>query len=89
VPRLFFASRLRAVAPADGFAAEGANVGAALEAAFAAAPALRSYVLDEAGRVRKHVAIFVDGERGARETVLGQGLTPASEVYVMQALSGG
>jgi hypothetical protein len=30
-----------------------------LEAAFAAAPELRHYVLDDQGHIRKHVAVFV------------------------------
>ena len=32
----------------------------ALESAFDAAPAMRAYVLDEQGAVRKHVAVFVN-----------------------------
>ncbi len=34
----------------------------ALDTVFAVYPALRSYVLDDQGEVRKHVVIFIDGE---------------------------
>ena len=52
-------------------------------------PRLKSYLLDDQGRVRKHVAIFVDGALCPRDTVLARALTPRSDVFVFQALSGG
>jgi sulfur carrier protein ThiS len=61
----------------------------ALDAAFRAAPALRAYVLDEQGAVRKHVAVFVNGEMIASRSELGQALRPQDRVDVIQALSGG
>lgn len=65
------------------------TVGAALDAVFAQHPNLRGYVLDEQGTVRHHVAVFVDGDAIRDKRVLSQPLTEQSEVYVMQALSGG
>lgn len=67
----------------------GATVAQALDGAFALHPTLRGYVLDEQGAVRHHVAIFVDGEALRDKRDLSQPLQPGSEVYVMQALSGG
>jgi hypothetical protein len=67
----------------------GATVAQALEAVFAEAPQVREYVLDEHGHVRKHVAIYVDGQRIADRERLTDAVGPASEVYVLQALSGG
>jgi len=61
----------------------------ALDAAFAAAPALRGYVLDEQGAVRKHVAVFVNGEMIASRSALGQPLADGDRVMVIQALTGG
>ena len=52
-------------------------------------PRVKNYVLDDQGRVRRHVAIFVDGVMRPRETALALPLQPSSEVYVLQALSGG
>lgn len=52
-------------------------------------PGIKDYLLDEQGSLRKHVNIFVDGSLITdRETLLDQ-LTERSEVYIMQALSGG
>ena len=52
-------------------------------------PRLRGYVLDDQGRVRKHIAIFLDGEMQKRSEALGLPVGKDSEVYVFQALSGG
>ena len=79
-------------APVDGeYVADlpGNSVGEALEALFARHPPLRGYVLDERGAVRRHVALFVDGQALQPKSDLGRELRPESEVYVMQALSGG
>jgi sulfur carrier protein ThiS len=62
---------------------------AALEALFAQHPRLRGYVLDEHGAVRHHVAIFIDGAAIGDKRHLHQPLAAESEIYVMQALSGG
>jgi sulfur-carrier protein len=67
----------------------GATVAQALDGAFALHPKLRGYVLDEQGAVRHHVAVFVDGAALRDKRDLSQPLQPGSEVYVMQALSGG
>ncbi len=61
----------------------------ALEASFAANPQLRGYVLDEQGHLRKHVAVFIDGQMIRDRRDLSTPLAPASEIYVLQALSGG
>jgi len=60
-----------------------------LAAAFAAAPALRGYVLDEQGAVRKHVAVFVNGEMIPSRSDLTRLLTVSDRVHVIQALTGG
>jgi hypothetical protein len=68
---------------------DGTTVRAVLDAVFAKNPRLRGYVLDDQGALRRHMMVFVDGQQiGDRET-LGDLVQPASEVYVMQALSGG
>lgn len=65
------------------------SVAAALEAVFAHNPRLRGYLLDDQGRVRQHVMIFVDAEPVADRQRLSDPLGPEAEVYVVQALSGG
>ena len=65
------------------------SVREALDAVFDATPRLRGYVVDERGALRKHMAVFVDGELIKDRSRLSDPLAPDSEVYVMQALSGG
>lgn len=65
------------------------TLGAALDVYFARHPRVRSYVVDEAGRVRKHVTLFVDGDQITHVDVPHAPLGPSSTVHVFQALSGG
>lgn len=67
----------------------GAHLHEVLEGVFARYPNLRGYVLDEHGVVRHHIALFVDGDAIRDKHDLSQMLRDTSEVYVMQALSGG
>ena len=48
-------------------------------------PRLAGWVLDEQGRVRPHVNLFVNGERSSLETSVGS----ADRVHVLGAISGG
>ena len=67
----------------------GTSVRDALGEAFGALPALRSYLVDEQGALRKHVTVFVDGAPIRDRSRLSDVLEPGSEIDVMQALSGG
>lgn len=67
----------------------GETVKGVLEAAFDGDEILRGYVLDEQGRLRKHVNIYVDGALVRDRLRLSDPVAPGSEVYVLQALSGG
>ena len=87
--RIAFTSHLRAVGPCEPTAYDGATLAEVLDAVAADYPLLKNYVLDDQGRVRRHIAIFVDGTMRPRETALGLSLTASSNVYVLQALSGG
>jgi molybdopterin synthase sulfur carrier subunit len=68
---------------------EGVTVREVLDAALRDRPRLRAYLLDEQGRLRPHVAIFVDGALISDRATLADPVPPAASVYVMQALSGG
>ncbi len=68
---------------------EGATVREALDAVFGQNPKLKSYVLDDQGRLRQHVVIFVDGELIEDRRQLTDPIEGKSELFVMQALSGG
>lgn len=84
-----FTSHLQAVGPSRPQAYAGATVGELLSAVAADYPRLQGYVLDDQGRLRKHVAIFVDGDLQPRATALSLPVGDSTEVYVFQALSGG
>ncbi|HTI82915.1 MAG TPA: MoaD/ThiS family protein [Acetobacteraceae bacterium] len=67
----------------------GSTVRVVLDQVFATEPRLRSYILDDQGRVRKHIAIYVNGDRIADRVTLTDPVADADEVFVFQALSGG
>ena len=89
MPTIHLTSHLRRVAPGGPIRVEAATLGAALDAYFAAAPKVRSYIVDDQGRLRRHVAVFIDGELLVDKKDLGRTVAATSEIYVMQALSGG
>jgi len=89
MPTVEFAPALTRHVPCPPQRVEGSTLGAALDNALRAAPALRSYVLDEQGAVRKHVAVFVNARMIASRTQLDIALQPQDKVMVIQALTGG
>jgi len=85
MPRFIFTRHLSDIVPRS-IPVEGETVGKALEAVLIRYPRLQSYLLDDQGQLRTHVRIFVD------ETLMDtfdDPVTASSEVYVLQALSGG
>ena len=60
-----------------------------LERYFERWPAVRGFVLDDQGEVRKHIKVLVDGRNLRDRRRLSDGLAEGSEVHVFQALSGG
>jgi len=84
-----FTAHLQRVAPSAPTVCDAATVGEALEAVCADYPLLKSYVLDDQGALRKHVAVFLDGRMQPRETALSSPVVETTEIYVFQALSGG
>jgi hypothetical protein len=51
--------------------------------------AARGYVLDDQGQLRKHMAIFIDGEAVLDRETLGDAVSDDGVVDVIQSLSGG
>ena len=68
---------------------KAADLRSALDGCFAEHPRLRGYVLDEQGHLRENVVIFIDGQRTRERQRLDDALAPNSQVYILQALSGG
>ena len=84
-----FAPALTRHVPCPPQSVEAGTLRAALDAAFLAAPALRNYVLDEQGFVRKHVAVFVNARMIASRTQLDIAVGAEDRIMVIQALTGG
>ena len=84
-----FTSALQRFLPAPSAEVEGTTVGGALAVVFAARPALRGYVLDDQGALRRHVAVYVNGQPVRDRVRLADPIGPHDEIYVFQALSGG
>ncbi|MDX2221321.1 MAG: MoaD/ThiS family protein [Rhodospirillaceae bacterium] len=84
-----FTNHLRHVAPTGGVAAAGATIGAVIDDVCARHPGLKTYILDDQGRLRIHIAVFLDGAHIRGPDVLKHAVQPESELYILQALSGG
>jgi sulfur carrier protein ThiS len=89
MPTVLFTSALRRFLPAPATEVGGATVGEALAAVFVRHPALRGYVLDDQGALRRHVAVYVNGLPVRDRLRLGDKVSSRDEIYVFQALSGG
>ena len=87
--RVHFTAWLRELVPDGPMRASGRTVGEALASVFVERPQLRGYLLDDRGNLRRHVCVFADGRRLACDATLRHPVGPDSELYVMQALSGG
>jgi molybdopterin converting factor small subunit len=48
-------------------------------------PAVTGWILDERGCIRHHINVFVNGERGGSDTVVG----PKDTIEILPAISGG
>ncbi len=64
---------------------EGGTVGEVLRALELACPDLRGWILDERGRIREHVNVFVNRDYGREETAVAAG----DRLHVLPAISGG
>lgn len=62
------------------------NILSELESKF---PGLSDYIVDEHGRLRKHVNIFIGNNLIRDREGLSDSVNSEDEIYVMQALSGG
>ncbi|MCY1274039.1 hypothetical protein D3C76_667970 [compost metagenome] len=89
MPRVVFAPSIQRHVPCEEQEVQARTVGDALEAVFAREPRLRGYILDDQGGLRRHLVIFIDGLRMRDRVRLSDPVEAGSEVYVVQALSGG
>ena len=89
MPKVHFTAHLNGIAPPDPMTVSGTRVFEALVQVFDVHPRLKGYVLDDQDRIRKHVAIFIDGELVRGSNVLETPVEESTEIHVLQALSGG
>jgi molybdopterin converting factor small subunit len=89
MPTVSFTSALQRFLTTPCAAVAGETVGDALAAVFASRPALRGYVLDDQGALRRHVVVYVNGRPVSDRVRLTDAVGPHDEIYVFQALSGG
>jgi hypothetical protein len=87
--RVHFTANLRRHVDCASMAADGETVREVLACVFATQDRLGTYVLDDQGALRKHMTILVDGQRIRDLERLSDAVGPSSDVWVMQALSGG
>ncbi len=87
--RVAFTANLQRHLSCPDLTVPGSSVRVVLDQVFAVEPRLRSYILDDQDRVRRHVAIYVNGDRIADRERLSDPVGDDDEVFVFQALSGG
>ena len=89
MPRVTFTANLQRHVALPVTTVAGTTVREALEQVFDLNPRARSYVLDDQASLRKHMAVFINGEPMRDRVRLSDPVGESSEIYVMQALSGG
>jgi sulfur-carrier protein len=89
MPTVAFTPALRRFLRTPEMRVEAATVAAALAAVFAESPALRSYILDDQGGLRRHVNVYIGGNPVRDRAGLSDPVAPRDGIYVFQALTGG
>ena len=67
----------------------GATLGEVLQAYFSTNQRARGYVLDDEGKLRKHMAAFIDGRQIDDRDRLSDTVPEGAVVDIVQSLSGG
>jgi sulfur-carrier protein len=76
---------LKGLAGGTDLPVDGATVGELLAALERARPGISGWILDERGRIRRHLNVFVNGEYGGEDTPVAAD----DRVDVLPAISGG
>jgi sulfur-carrier protein len=90
MPHVAFTSHLRVFFPALGDGeVSGSTVREVIDELERRHPGLASYIVDDTGRLRRHVNIFVGEEPIRDRGKLADALQAEDRVFILQALSGG
>ncbi|MHC4877336.1 MAG: MoaD/ThiS family protein [Planctomycetota bacterium] len=89
MPRVVFTSNLKRHVDCPESVVAGETVREALDSVFEQQQRLRGYVLDDQQRLRTHMVIYLNGVPVKDRVGLSDAVDENSEIYVMQALSGG
>jgi hypothetical protein len=89
VAKVSFTENLRRHVDCPPLDVKAGSVREALDMVFATNPRLKSYILDDQSRLRRHVNVFINGRLARDRVGLCDALDPGDEVFVFQALSGG
>lgn len=87
--RISFTSNLQRHVACPTVPVSGRTVREALDAIFTDNPQLRPYLLDDQGRLRRHVNVFINDRAVADRVGLSDRIAPKDDIFVFQALSGG
>jgi hypothetical protein len=89
MPQIRFTQNIQRHVPCPPATVDGKTVRQVLDCYFRTNPSARSYVLDDQGALRKHMAIFVNGEPVLDRSKLADAVPADGTVDIIQALSGG
>lgn len=89
MPHIRFTQNIQRHVPCPPATVQGATVRQALDTYFSQNAPARSYVLDDQSALRKHMAIFVNGEPVLDREKLADPVTADATIDIIQALSGG
>jgi molybdopterin converting factor small subunit len=85
MPVVTLRGQLKAISGSGAHDLGGSTIGELLRALEADRPALGGWILDERGRIRRHINVFVNGVQGGADTSVGEG----DRIDVLPAISGG
>ncbi|TWI63026.1 ThiS family protein [Pseudoduganella lurida] len=86
---IVFTQQLARFLPVPRLATDAPTLRVALDEVCAAHPRLAAYVLDDQGRLRENVVVFIDGHRCRDRARLDDPVPAGATIHILQALSGG
>jgi sulfur-carrier protein len=89
MPTVRFTRNIQRHVPCPERHVQGLTVREALEDYFRENGRARGYVLDDQGRLRQHMAIFVDGRQIQDPVQLSDAVPAGAGIDIIQSLSGG